>query len=61
MHERQTHAHRPRHARNFWRSWLARLEVGFISRVILGAVGALWRLQTYQRSLAVYTGPQIDT
>jgi hypothetical protein len=46
LHERGTHAHRPRHVRAFWRSWLARLEGGFISRVTLGTVGALWRLQT---------------
>jgi hypothetical protein len=42
----QTRAHRPRHVRAFWRSWLARLDDGFISRVTLGAVGALRRFLT---------------
>jgi len=44
MQEPQTRAHRPRHVRDFWRTWLARLEGGFISRGASGAVGILRRL-----------------
>jgi|GEM_PF-6402320 hypothetical protein len=41
MHERETRARRPRHVRGFLASWLAQLDVGFISRVGSGVVGVL--------------------
>jgi len=48
-----TRAHRPRHMRAFWRIWLPQLDGDFISRVTLGAVGALWRFTTRPLDSAV--------
>jgi hypothetical protein len=52
-----TRAHRPRHVRAFWRSWLARLEGGFHSRVTLGAVGALRRFCRHAVPKAEHSHP----
>jgi len=44
MQEPQTRAHRPRHVRAFWRTWLAQVKGSFLSRGASGAVGILRRL-----------------
>jgi hypothetical protein len=59
LHERETRARRQCHVRAFWRIWLAQLDGGFNSRVTLGAVGALWRSQTFRRDRKTRTQAQV--